>query len=82
MEKTNEHIRQDPVFTRGVPDFQETVGNDDEEEPLGMPEDMEGAYKVAGAVQPMGAAPVWGACLERRSRTQRGLRVRESKHAT
>jgi len=55
MEEKSKHIGQDPVFTRGDPDFQETVIYDDVEEPLGMPEDMEGADRVAGAVQPMPA---------------------------
>ena len=46
-------VSQDPVFTRGDPDVQETVISDDGEEPLGMPEDMEGADRAPGRVQPM-----------------------------
>ena len=53
LDEKNNHIGQDPVFTRGDPDVQETVISDDGVEPLGMPEDMEGADRVPGRVQPM-----------------------------
>jgi len=53
VEKRDKHIGHDPVFTRGDPDYQETVIQDEEDEPLGLPEDMEGADRVPGRVQPL-----------------------------
>ena len=46
-------IGQDPVFTRGDPDIQETVISDDGEKPLGMPGDMESVDRAPGRVEPM-----------------------------
>ena len=44
---------QEPVFTRGNPDIEETVISDDENEPLGMPENMKGVERTPTRVQPM-----------------------------
>ena len=38
----NRHIGQDPVLTRRDQDTEQTVISDDEDEPLGMPENMDG----------------------------------------
>ena len=52
LKEKNSHIGQDPVFIRGDPDIEETVISDDEDNPLGIPEDMEGADRTPTRVQP------------------------------
>ena len=53
LDEKNSHIGQDPVFTRGDPDAEENVISVDKDEPLGMPEDMEGADRTPTRAQPM-----------------------------
>ena len=53
LEEKNIHIGQDPVSTRGDPDIEENVISGDEDEPLGIPENIEGADRTPTRVQPM-----------------------------
>ena len=46
FEEMNSHIGQAPVLIRGDPDVEENDISDDEDEPLGMPEDMKGADRT------------------------------------
>ena len=49
--ETNSPIGQDPVFTRADLDVEENGLSDDEDEQLGMPDDMEGAGRSPTRVQ-------------------------------
>ena len=46
LEEKNSLIGQDPELTRGYPGIEENVMSDNEDEPLCMPEDMEGADRA------------------------------------
>ena len=52
-EEKNSRFSQELVFTRGDPDIEETVISDCENEPQGLPEDMEGADRTPTSVRPM-----------------------------